>query len=887
MQINENSSNIMRSKNLSDIPTDLIGRKSFSPSCGMDMELIEWFSGQDVTIRFEDGAIKRHCKAQAFKRGSIKHPLIHNRSAYCFTNVHVCEGQQECRVKLYSAIAPDGARVKMTFLEMSDYAKAHGYDYPEWEQDWSYAVKITSTTRLFRVGERRTMNNGQEAEIIRYSSSKDCDVLFEDGYLATHKYYRDFVHGLIRNPTFYASQTIGETNVMKNGQTAQIIAVRNNDDCDIKFDDGTVVSRVTVNRFREGSVQNPNMKYCAKDKLHEKKQQLGDLVGEITRYNNANDIDVLFASGAVARGQKYKDFCRGMVLDPSLKIEPGTEHKMAEGGIATVTRVTHHGNLHVRFDSGYTPARSIPVKMFLKGKVIDPKRRSDFARGRLFFKDIQKSGRICGYKENRIVIISDNGDKFTVTREQYDAAKGSSNKALSHAEQKIGECKSLSDSISLKILHYRSTYDMDVELSPSGHIFTGKSYQWFKEASLNTADIMWVLRVGEKNRMHNGQQAEIISIKDIPFKNGKIRKTCTVRFEDGTIVEGKEYRAFKNGSIGNPNLPKGIASTRNLIGTSEVMKNGQIATIISASSKSSIDLQFEDGTIVKSRPYSMFLEGRIANPNFKYDAINARTREKRVGERRKMKCGLFAEIIAYADSSHMTVRLENNEIFENVSYARFCADTLKPSVNYIGMKSVASNGQEMEIIAVENGLHDITVRFEDGTVVEHKRIDTFRSGQIANPNLRCTDIKRCSYIGKEYMLLSGIRVKILDVSDDGSYIIQAEDGTQLIARGIYRLEKGLISHPELRVTASKEGDSRIFCGYTVIWKEVQLEDGRALYKVMTPEKNICIMSPQLMMAYARLRGEKLPDWSKKYCEEEIKRIQVLLPSIMKRRKSRK
>ena len=50
-----------------------------------------------------------------------------------------------------------------------------------------------------RLGERKVMNNGMIAEIIRYGGWDDIDVKFEDGYVAQNKHYSSFKKGSIKN----------------------------------------------------------------------------------------------------------------------------------------------------------------------------------------------------------------------------------------------------------------------------------------------------------------------------------------------------------------------------------------------------------------------------------------------------------------------------------------------------------------------------------------------------------------------------------------------------------------------------------------------------------------------------------------------------------------
>ena len=104
--------------------------------------------------------------------------------------------------------------------------------------------------------------------------------------------------------------------------------------------------------------------------------------------------------------------------------------------------------------------------------------------------------------------------------------------------------------------------------------------------------------------MKNGQAAIITE-----YNNANNIVIC---FEDGTSIKTR-YCHFIEGSVINPN---DINSNRGdkIVGESLIMNNGLKATIIACRNHDDIDVEFEDGTIVKHRQYSDFKEGRIAKP---------------------------------------------------------------------------------------------------------------------------------------------------------------------------------------------------------------------------------------------------------------------------------
>lgn len=64
------------------------------------------------------------------------------------------------------------------------------------------------------VGERRQMNNGLYATVIKYRNSKDIDVQFDDGVIAFHKSYDAFKKGYILHPRRYKKSNITNTNMI-------------------------------------------------------------------------------------------------------------------------------------------------------------------------------------------------------------------------------------------------------------------------------------------------------------------------------------------------------------------------------------------------------------------------------------------------------------------------------------------------------------------------------------------------------------------------------------------------------------------------------------------------------------------------------------------------
>lgn len=194
------------------------------------------------------------------------------------------------------------------------------------------------------------------------------------------------------------------------------------------------------------------------------------------------------------------------------------------------------------------------------------------------------------------------------------------------------------------------------------------------------------------------------------------------------------------------------------IGEESISTNGQKMKIIAYKNSADIDVQFEDGNIVKHKSYGHFKEGKITQQSLQKD--------KRLGETKMMNCGKNATIIEYNDAHDMTIKFEDGAIVKHKYYTDFAKGMIKhpniPTNCYVvktatgekicswaalsGKKvkekykkihlnetNTAKNGQLMTITKY-NKANNIEVTFDDGTVVKNQRYEKFQRGEIVNPN---------------------------------------------------------------------------------------------------------------------------------------------------------
>ena len=256
------------------------------------------------------------------------------------------------------------------------------------------------------------------------------------------------------------------------------------------------------------------------------------------------------------------------------------------------------------------------------------------------------------------------------------------------------------------------------------------------------------IRIGEQNRANNGQMMTIVA-----YKNAS---DIDIQFEDGLIVYHKDYWAFKDGRIKNPNKPtvlKQCMPTISRIGEKKQMNCGLYAKIINYENAKDIDIQFKDGTILSHRTYREFINGRLSPTKEIQCNLRATTRinnnkELHIGETNINNQNLEMKIIEYRNCTDIDVQFEDGVIVQHQYYQAFKKGYLSnPNVpidnkqkqridrqkyNRLGKISENTQGIPMKIIEYRTE-KDIDVQFENGVIVQHKRYSKFCEGKIKNP----------------------------------------------------------------------------------------------------------------------------------------------------------
>jgi hypothetical protein len=285
--------------------------------------------------------------------------------------------------------------------------------------------------------------------------------------------------------------------------------------------------------------------------------------------------------------------------------------------------------------------------------------------------------------------------------------------------ERTGEKNINCQGLSMSILEYRNARDIDV-IFENGHIVKNKYYLAFKNGQIR--DPKW--REGQVVLQKSSNlEATII--------NYRHANDMDIMFDDGTVVEHIGYKHFKNGGVRHPNL---TALSR--IGEVSLSNKGQKMEIISWHSthdtSNSIDVRFEDGTIVRNKTYHSFKNGGIKNPNF---------------------------------------------------------------CEFIGQSVVCNNGQKLTIVKYKSS-KDFDAEFEDGTVVHLKDKGRFNRGEVRNPNVSSRMLlarkRNMGRVGKSKF--EGLTMKVVEYRTAHDITVEFLDEIK-VKTSISNFNSGSVSFP--------------------------------------------------------------------------------------------
>lgn len=246
----------------------------------------------------------------------------------------------------------------------------------------------------------------------------------------------------------------------------------------------------------------------------------------------------------------------------------------------------------------------------------------------------------------------------------------------------------------------------------------------------------------------------------------------------------------------------------NRVGEVKKANNGLMMRIIAYRSRRDIDIEFEDGVIVYHRRYDNFILGSIKHPNVKnLNQVNAGFQHKS--------------------------NLSNNNISSRNTEAKR---------KYMGMIKTMNNGRSAKLINyIDWG--NISVEFDDGTIVTQRTMSSFLNGQISNPNYNVFDKKK--EIGTVKISKCGFKVKLVEYIDAKTKCkVLFEDGI-LKEMWYCGFQQGKIIHPGFNRARGKCSSSK-YLNFTDL-NESFNSNGRVFYFCKDSNGAGDLLTPQQMM----------------------------------------
>lgn len=306
-------------------------------NCGVGATIVDYQTTDNITVKFDDGAIVYNQRYRNFKNGLIAHPEIK-----CCRSISINEyiilwylSKMGFRKALSGSLKDFGFGMMELDCYNPDLKIAVEYDGVRWHKldkkqsaddkknklcasNGIYLIRIREpglepmpdcenfildTTAPFSQSLERTLN----ILIRRMNTSIKID-FGED---------KETILNSFSDENKFSK--VGEVAIASNGELMKIIAYRTNQDIDVEFESGVVIRHKRYDHFKAGSISKESEKYHDKEKarLNARERMNCCEYATIIRYKNTNDIDVKFDDGTVVEHRRYREFKNGNIKNPN------------------------------------------------------------------------------------------------------------------------------------------------------------------------------------------------------------------------------------------------------------------------------------------------------------------------------------------------------------------------------------------------------------------------------------------------------------------------------------------------------------------------------------------------------------------------------------------
>ncbi len=621
---------------------------------------------------------------------------------------------------------------------------------------------------------------------------------------------------------------VGKRILMNNGQYATCVAFRRSDDIDVMFEDGTIVEHKTKQNFLHGSVRHPSLSRTHSRIIKSScvgltiMQNCG-MNATCIAYRNARDIDVQFEDGTILEHRLKGCFLKGNILNPNLRRKNktimerasclGQEMLMNNGMKAVCIAYRGWADIDIRFEDG-TIVQHKKKSVFLDGRIQSPTWWEKSFPQRVVYECLIKyyPNAIFNYRPSFLknkasglnleidIWIPELSSAIEYDGFPWHSKETSRSKKKYELILKSEEIKKVYTFIEKGCIEHISPKHTNIKFD-SAQI---SSHYDKLEAAIN--ELFALLGINGSITLDDDALNSIREKCNNQNLGMTIRQNCgmyatcisyrehndiDVQFEDGTIVKHRSKSSFLKGLIKNPILYQKVQEESSLNKTYR-MNNGMMATCIAYRKSTDIDVQFEDGVIVEHVQKQHFIRGNVKHPNVNLRKNNASC----IGLTLKMKNGMKATCIAYRSERDIDIQFEDGTIVYNKRKGNFVRGEVD-NPNYdrhscLGQTIKQSCGLDATCIEYRR-CDDIDVRFEDGVVAEHKNKQAFLSGNVKHPHINSNSV-RASCLGVTKRMNNGMMATCVAYRSSNDIDIQFEDGLVVEHRRKERFLRGAIAH---------------------------------------------------------------------------------------------
>lgn len=369
-------------------------------NCGMSATIIDYRSYKDIDVQFEDRTIREHVSISAFNRRNISPPSTSIQPG----NKHIGQTRtMNCGLKATVIAYRNYKDVDVKF-ENGIVRKHRGLD--EFERQAISPIPPRKGKAI--IGKTKIMNCGMKATITDYRNMNDIDVRFENGVIRKHIRMNSFNTCTIGlKDKFNSDSYIGQTNIMKCGMKATIIAYRKMDDIDVRFEDGTIRKHMHIHNFYNYSLS-IKPKLTDKAYLGQTKLMNCGMKATIISYRAYTDIDIQFEDGTIRQHVAVRSFNKGAIgkVANSTKADYiNSTNTMTNGLRATIITYRRSDDIDVQFEDGVI-CKHTSVGAFNRGLISHPTKRlfDKYEISKVAFAFHNKTYFYVTYTENNIKI---------------------------------------------------------------------------------------------------------------------------------------------------------------------------------------------------------------------------------------------------------------------------------------------------------------------------------------------------------------------------------------------------------------------------------------------------------------------------------------------------